>query len=297
MGPPAAVLPFSYFIDADGDTSVLAKTQIGDVEVYRRSCRAPSAGIIKVCKVAGPGVTLGTRFNFTGPPHSAAVRAGPPPGGFCKVLGSDYDIPSRVNVTETGPLGYGVTSIRVDPPDRLTPGTINLAVGSVGVNVGPGVTEVTFTNERRTGYIEICKEAVGDPLLITGDFSFTLSPAGPAGAGPFIVPADACTPAIATLGGEITITEARRAGYDMSNACSTLPADRQGACNARRRTSVVSVAAGDISTQTIAFIQNQSRRCVCSNRNNRFFDRYCKRRRPHGQNLRSRLLPHDARRL
>jgi hypothetical protein len=43
-------------------------------------------GLLKVCKVAGPGVPVGTVFTFTAdtrPPFT--VVAGPGPGSFCTV--------------------------------------------------------------------------------------------------------------------------------------------------------------------------------------------------------------------
>lgn len=253
-GPGGNVLPLSYFVDADGITTEMDKTQNGDVEVYRESCLTPTeppidTAILKICKVAGLGVTVGTPFNFTAPPNSTSVPAGPPPGGYCKVVGSNYTSGSSVTVQETIPSGHAVTNITCNPAASST----NLSAGTATVTMGPGVTECTYTDEKRTGYLEICKTG-----HVTGNFSFTLNPAAvnPAGPGPFVVPAGACSPAIEVPAGQITITEAPHAGTAMTNACSTIPASQQVSCNPGPRTSVVNVAAGDISSQTIAFITN-----------------------------------------
>lgn len=216
--------------------------------VNRRSTE-PGDSTLKICKVAGPRVTVGTPFSFTAGANSTSVPAGPPPGGYCTVVGSNYTTGSSVTVTETVPPGYGVTNITCNPP-----GSYNLASGTATVNMDPGVTECTYTDEKRTGYLEICK--TGD---VTGNFSFTVNPAtvDPGGSGPFVVPAGACSPALEVPAGTVTITEAPQAGTAMTTGCSTLPASQQGPCNPKAGTSTVTVAAGDISTQTIAFITNR----------------------------------------
>jgi len=94
------------------------------------------------------------------------------------------------------------------------------------MTAGSGVTEVTFTNQRkndgRTGYLEICK--AGD---VKGNFTFTVSPGG---LGPFTVPAGACSPAIQVFAGNVTINEAPNNFGIIASA--TLPASRHGPWNA-----------------------------------------------------------------
>lgn len=207
----------------------------------------PQNGVLKVCKVAGPGVAVGTPFNFTASSGSTStsltVPAGPPPGGTC-VVGPSFPVGSPVTVIETPiPAGDIVSSITVAPS---VPGwNVNLAQGNINGTMGSGVTEVTFTDENRIGYLEICKHEG------KGSFSFTVSPGG---LGPFVVPAGACSPAIAVAAGTVVITE-QPSGYDMVG-CHTLPPSHQGPCNFAARTSTVTVVPGDISTMTIAFIRN-----------------------------------------
>jgi hypothetical protein len=208
-------------------------------------------GILKVCKVAGTGITVGTPFNFTVSTSAShgvlTVPAGPAPGGTCMV-GPGYPIGTQVGVTESVPTGDTVSSITVAPPSQLV--NTNLPGGSVTVAIGSGVTEATFT-DNRTGFLEICKN--GD---VTGNFSFTVDPGG---LGPFVVPAGACSPAIPVAAGLVTIHEMQTSSSANIIACNTIPAGQQGPCNVPpgSQSSVVTVAPGDISTMTIAFITNR----------------------------------------
>ena len=202
-------------------------------------------GILKICKVAGTGITVGTSFTFTAGSSTVTVPAGRAPGGTCMV-GPSFPVGADVTVTETVPAGDTVSSISVAPPSQLI-GAPNLAGGSVNVTIASGVTEVTFIDER-IGFIEICKK--GD---VTGTFSFTVSPGG---LGPFAVPAGACSPAIAVAAGPVLIHERLTRGNSMV-ACSTIPASQQGPCNTTTQTSTVTVVPGDASTMTIAYVTNR----------------------------------------
>lgn len=214
---------------------------------YRIDCN-PAQGQLKVCKVAGPGVEVGTPFTFTaGSAPSFTVPAGPAPGGYC-VVGPAFPQGSTVTVSETVPAGVKVSDITVAPDPRLV-STPNLAGGSVDVAIGSGVTEVTFT-DARTGFIEICKRKTwkGGPST----FTFVVNPGN---LGPFTVPAGACSPAIEVPAGTVTITEALFAGGHLTG-CSTLPASMQGPCALGPQISTVTVAPGGISNQTIVFMTN-----------------------------------------
>jgi hypothetical protein len=211
-------------------------------------------GILKICKVAGIGITVGTPFNFTistSTSHGVlSVPAGPAPGGTCMV-GPSYPVGTQVDVTEAQIAGNTVSSISVAPKGQLV--STNLPGGGVTVTIGSGVTEVTYIDQR-TGFLEICKK--GD---VKGSFSFMVNPGN---LGPFVVPAGACSPAIEVAAGLVTIHELT-AGANMI-ACSTIPANQQGPCNnpPGSQNSVVTVVPGDVSTMTIAFITNQSRSCA-----------------------------------
>lgn len=205
----------------------------------------PSDGLLKVCKVGGPGIVPGTPFTFTAGASTFTVPSGPGPGGTC-VVGPKFPVGTHVTVAETVPAGFTVSSIAVAPPGQVV-GAPNIAGGNVNVMIGNGVTEVTFT-DKRTGFLEICKN--GD---VQGNFSFTVNPGG---LGPFVVPAGACSPAIEVAAGSILINEIPSAGATMTG-CSTIPPAQQGLCNPTAQTSTVTVVPGDVSTMTIVFITNK----------------------------------------
>ncbi len=210
----------------------------------------PAGGkaVIKVCKVAGPGIAVGAPFTFGAGSASFSVPAGPPPGGYC-VVGTTAAVGATATVSETIPSGTAVSSITVAPPSALS-GTPNLAAGTVNVTVAGGVTEVTYTDYKNTGYLEICK--TGD---VKGNYTFHVDPGK---LGPFTVPAGACSPAIEVTAGTVLISEAAGAGPSMSG-CSTIPPAMQGPCNPAAGTSTVTVMPGDISAQTIAMVRNGPR--------------------------------------
>jgi uncharacterized repeat protein (TIGR01451 family) len=204
-----------------------------------------SGGLLKVCKVGGPGIPVGTPFTVTAGGNTFTVPSGPAPGGTC-VVGPSFPVGTHVTVAETIPAGILVSSIAVAPSVRLD-GPPNTASGSANITIGSGVTEVTFTN-KRTGFLEICK--TGE---VQGNFSFSVNPGD---LGPYVVPAGACSPAIEVAAGVVTIHELPSTGSAMSG-CTTIPPAQQGACNLDAQISTVTVAPGDISTMTIAFIANK----------------------------------------
>ncbi|MEQ1753717.1 MAG: hypothetical protein ABL973_06260 [Micropepsaceae bacterium] len=225
-----------------GIISQSASTNLGSAT--GEGCRAD--GVLKVCKAAGAGVTVGTLFNFTAGGKSFSVPAGPKPGGYCVVAGT-FAEGTDVPVDELDQPGFGVSDLTVNPPDRVVVPP-NLTDGTVTVNIGSGVTEVTYTNVSTTGYLEVCK--TGD---VKGDFKFEVS-----GYGTVVVPAGACSPALAVTAGKVKITEGPNPSAQMvDKGCYTLPANRQLDCDAPNQTSVVTVVPGDISTMTIAYITNR----------------------------------------
>jgi hypothetical protein len=207
----------------------------------------PQPGILKVCKVAGPGIAVGTAFGFSANGNPFQVPAGPAPGGTCVVVNPSFPVGTIVNVVETIPPNDAVSNITVAvaPPSNVV--STNLTTGTVVVKIGSGVTEVTYTDYKTTGYIEICKG--GD---VGGSFSFTVNPGN---LGPFVVPAGACSPAIQVTAGSVTITEAPNSGTAMSN-CTTIPSGRLVSCPPGTPTATVTVVPGDVPTETIATINN-----------------------------------------
>src|ERR1041385_9210089 len=60
---------------------------------------AAAPGILKICKVGGTGIPVGTPFSFNISPSTShavlSVPAGPPPGGTCMV-GPSYPVGTQV---------------------------------------------------------------------------------------------------------------------------------------------------------------------------------------------------------
>ncbi|MCU1353117.1 MAG: conserved repeat domain, partial [Acidimicrobiales bacterium] len=182
-----------------------------------------------------------------------SVPAGPAPGGYCKVVGSNYKVGSNVTVAEVIPSQSQVISI-VTAPNTYVP---NLTTGSVTMNIGAGVNEATYTDVknagptlRNSGYLEVCKtvaETVPTPV-----FSFQISQIGST-TQTVAVPAGACSPAVNVLSGTVSVKELVPTGWKQS-ACSTLPAARLVSCTLATNTASVTVPAGGVGSETIVNI-------------------------------------------
>lgn len=212
---------------------------------------AKATGAIKVCKEAGPGVNEGDVFTFavdveTEENHPNVEVA----AGSCAVVEVNIDPSSSVSVTETGPAGYGV--IDIDVQGNGSDIAIDLDDGIVDIGqINAGVTEVTFTNESRIGYIEICKQGSA-----SGNFTFAITHPATGQTLPSVtVPSGACTPAIQVPSGVLEITESANANT-LLQSCSTLPAAAQIACDINGRVSTIEVQPGSIANQTIAIFEN-----------------------------------------
>src|SRR5215216_5721047 len=158
---------------------------------------AADLGQLKVCKVAGAGVPVGTLFTITVNGTSYSVPAGPD-NGYC-VLAGQFPLNTQLTIQEVIPAGYIVARIEVKPDGRTV--SKNVSLGTVVVKMGTGVTEVIFTNRvpttptatpqftatpkptrtpgaptptpAPTGRLQICKEADGEG--VSGYFTFTFA--------------------------------------------------------------------------------------------------------------------------
>lgn len=112
----------------------------------RRIVLGDNTGAIKVCKIAGNGVQVGTRFRFAVGSKDRTVPAGPASqGGYCKVV-RGFARGSTVKVTERPRAGTHVSQLTVRPVDRRV--SINKGNRTATVRVGKGFTVVSFTNAR-----------------------------------------------------------------------------------------------------------------------------------------------------
>ena len=204
---------------------------------------------LKVCKVAGEGVSEGSQYSYkTTNSKNADVIAGPAPGGYCQIFDDKYQSGFEVGLKEVGTSGTYVKSITVEPPTNEI--TRDLTNKEVVLRLSPGVTEVTFVNTTRPhGYLEICKEGgYGDV------FEFLLSDPD---ATKVQVMGDSCSPAIFLPVGPLTVTEAEQAGYSFLG-CEGFPLDRLTSCQVPARTAVIEIVEGEISTQSILTLKNKA---------------------------------------
>ena len=194
-------------------------------------------GFLKVCKVAGPGVAVGTPFTFTtSPGYTFQVPAGTAPGGNCWV-GGYYPVGTSVTITEAAQSGTAVSSITAIPGLNSS----NPGAGTANVTIGSGVTEVTYTN-KATGYLEICKFAEQP-----GDYTFQVGANGQTAA----VPAMSCSPAIQVTAGTVPIVETHPNNgmaycYQWHGTWTQCPVNGQS--------TNVTVYPGDVTNQTIVLI-------------------------------------------
>ena len=209
-------------------------------------------GTLKVCKVAGFEIPVGTLFTFTAGSVTVMVPAGPAPGGYCNIVGS-YPVGTDVTLKETIPAGDQVEGISVLPAAQLV--SSDLTTGKVKVDVGTGVTEVTYTDQNeeaaKAGYLEICKQVSPGPVSPPTTFQFTVDGQN------VTVPTNACTSAMQVLAGSTTVTETPAGGFSMS-ACAAIPAANLLSCNPGGNTATVEVKPGNTSTQTILEVTNSN---------------------------------------
>jgi hypothetical protein len=235
-----------YTANSRGDTNTFVRQAGYD----NWSCRITPVGTLKVCKVAGPGIAVGTPFSFTANGTTFQVPAGPAPGGTCVVVTPNpgFAVGTTVNIVETPiPAGVAVSSIAVAVASPGNVVSTTLATGTASVVLGPGVTEVTFTDYRTTGFLEICKTGVtGGSFMVT-----------PGNLGPFAVPVGACSPAIQVTAGRVDITETPNTANTNIDGCTTIPAGRVLACPPGGLTAAVTVVPGDIPSQTIVTVNNR----------------------------------------
>jgi hypothetical protein len=111
----------------------------GETVVTYTNIPAPP-GTLKICKVAGPGVTPGSTWTFSVAGMTGLVSV---PAGSCGIVGP-FPFNSTQTITETAQAGFVVTGIAVNPADRLV--SSNPAGRTVSLIVGSGVTEASFTN-------------------------------------------------------------------------------------------------------------------------------------------------------
>ena len=126
-------------VDLSGGTvTVMIGTGLTEVDFTNT---AGGLGLLKVCKIAGSGVTPGTRFSFAMGATSFVI-----PAGYC-VQNGLFPVGTVVTITELFSPAAVASAISVLPAGQQ--GTVDLTAQTVTATVGVGVTEVYFTNVGR----------------------------------------------------------------------------------------------------------------------------------------------------
>ncbi len=99
----------------------------------------PPPPTLKVCKVAGPGVAIGTEFKFTVGTAAVAVKAGSCSAALTLPLGN-------VVVKEAATTGLVVSAIAVTGTGSLV--SSDVIAGTAVVKVAAGASTVTYTNKK-----------------------------------------------------------------------------------------------------------------------------------------------------
>jgi hypothetical protein len=213
---------------------------------------ADECAYLKICKVAGFLVPVGTLFTFSyttpgGGSGTVTVPAGPAPGGYCKLVPKSTVGP--YTITEMIPPGDQVTAITAALPRHIF-----LPTGIITGTLHPGINEVTYTNQSKraakSGYLEICKEVKPGGAVPPPAFVFHV------GAQTITVPTGACSPAIQVVAGTVTVTETPSPPYVMVG-CSAIPAANLVSCNPTGHTATVIVKPGGVASGTILTITNR----------------------------------------
>jgi preprotein translocase subunit YajC len=126
-----------------------------------------TVGTLKICKVAGLGISAGMSFTFT--ISGTTARTVTIAAGSCELVQS---IPEgAIQVTETLPSGVAVSVISCNPAcDQIDPKNANAQLTIVG-----GTTsEVDVTNVGTVGRVRICKNA-GTGITQGDQYTFTVT--------------------------------------------------------------------------------------------------------------------------
>jgi hypothetical protein len=216
--PPDPVnrLISSDYVHRTADVSLVPGGVENETIAVFTNCKY-GTGLLKICKVAGPGVNINDPYNFfvTGPDGdvSYVVPAGPPPGGYCTLAGA-YEVETKVTVKEFPPDGFMVSDIKVNPPERGE----NKQGNSIDIDIEHGTTEVTYTNASEVSQVSACQPAGSlSTLLVSNNSVVAYVPySNWAGRGPHAIGA------VNIEGSYITDTKVDGLG-DTINSCATDP--------------------------------------------------------------------------
>ena len=214
------------------------KVVAGDVAnqtivTFTNKTAPPKNGTVKVCKVAGSGVATGQEFAFTVGTVDTTAKA-----GFCS---SPLTVPAgNVVVKETAAADFRASAITSAPAGTLVSSDVAAGTATITV-VADRVTEVTFTNEKKTGTVKVCK--IAGPGVAAGTaFGFTI------GTTTTTAKAGECSAAVTLPVGEVTVKETVTSAYE-ATAIAVSGTGSLVSSNIATATAVVKVAVGETSVK------------------------------------------------
>ncbi|HYM60018.1 MAG TPA: hypothetical protein VEZ11_03905 [Thermoanaerobaculia bacterium] len=222
---------------------------------FTDNCTTLTNAFLEICKSSSLTNPVTGNFTFTATNGTFTSSPIVVPAGFCS---GPIPVPSgTVKVTEAALAGVGVNAITAYgfnattslEENRLVSSDLANRIAILSVPTGNIASEtiVDFTNSKiPTGVLEVCKDAAPG-TTVTGSFSFNVSGAAN---NPYIVPVGACSGPILVQAGSVTVTEAPRAGFSLVDV-ETTPIDRLVSLNIPGGSAVVTVNAGDVTSETV----------------------------------------------
>jgi hypothetical protein len=257
-------LPKARLVSSDlSSGTAIVKAPGGGTETVVTYANVVPGAEIKVCKQAATdsdAQLYGKPFSFSINGGSAfTVTAGHFGQANCSSL-FNYAAGTNVTVRELQPAAnVSVSEIDVLQPPSTNVVT-NLSTRTVKLTVGSGVNIVTYTNQvdisAQKGWIEICKNG-SDEFVLGNSFTFNITDAAGLTYGPYTVLTGQCTGAIQVTAGPATVSETAQAPFYLSNV-TTAPSNNFISQNDTNGTASVNVVAGDQSTETAVFFNNDT---------------------------------------
>jgi hypothetical protein len=176
------------------------------IVTFTNKTAPPPKGTLKVCKVAGDGVPAGQEFAFTVGQTQTTAKA-----GSCSL---PIALPAGdVTVTETATTDFQVSTITSAPAGTLVSSSTANRTAVVKV-LSDKVTEVTYTNVKKTGTVKVCKIA-GPGVAAGEEFAFTV------GSTQTTAKAGSCSLPITLPIGNVTVKETLPDGYQVTSITAT----------------------------------------------------------------------------
>lgn len=223
------------------DVSLIEISQIDTAEFGNMEI----PGALKLCKTVDERIPAGTEFEFEIPGLKPTTVS----AGSCKLITTNSPVGSQIKIIEPKENGYILGNILVEP--EASEFSTDLETRHTIVELIAGTTEVSFQNEYRPAFIEICKNSDAQ-----GMFTFEISPAP---SEIISVPANSCSAPIEIPAGIVKISEHASSpfyGITHLDNVTAFPPNLALGFDLTSRTITLDIPPGTIGTQTIVTFGN-----------------------------------------